>query len=62
VYICGLGNWGTTNHLMTAESYISFQIAGVKNAVSGLGMQGIGPIEAEKFVDLGDQIKVDIIE
>ena len=24
VYICGLGNWGTTNHLMTAENYISF--------------------------------------
>ena len=47
VYICGLGNWGTTDHLMTAENYISFQIAGVKNAVSGLGIQGIGPIEEE---------------
>ena len=62
VYICGLGNWGTTNHLMTAENYISFQIAGVKNAVSGLGMQGIGPIEAEKFVDLGDQMDIIIMD
>ena len=62
VYICGLGNWGTTNHLMTAENCISFQIAGVKNAVSGLGMQGIGPIEAEKFVDLGDQMDIIIMD
>ena len=45
VYICGLGNWGTTDHLMTAENYISFQVAGVKNVVSGLGIEGIGPIE-----------------
>ena len=22
VYICGLGNWGTTNHLMTAQNYL----------------------------------------
>ena len=26
VYICGLGNWGTTDYLMTAENYVSFQI------------------------------------
>ena len=30
VYICGLGNWGTTNHLMTAQNYVSFNIANVK--------------------------------
>ena len=62
VYICGLGNWGTTNHLMTAENYISFQIAGVKNVVSGLGMQGIGPIEEEKFVELGDKMDIIIMD
>ena len=62
VYICGLGNWGTTNHLMTAESYISFQVAGVKNAVSGLGIQGIGPIEEEKFVELGQQMDILIMD
>ncbi len=62
VYICGLGNWGTTNHLMTAENYVSFRVVGVKNAVSGLGMQGIGPIEQEKFVDLGDKMDIIIMD
>nr|WP_298060209.1 ABC transporter substrate-binding protein [uncultured Blautia sp.] len=62
VYICGLGNWGTTDHLMTAENYISFEIANVKNAVSGLSASGIQPIEAEKFVDLGDEIDIMIMD
>lgn len=62
VYICGLGNWGTTDHLMTAESYISFEIAGVENVLSGLGIQGIGPIEEEKFVELGDQMDMIIMD
>lgn len=62
VYICGLGNWGTTNHLMTAENYISFQVAGIKNVVSGLGIQGIGPIEEEKFVELGEQMDIIIMD
>ena len=62
VYICGLGNWGTTNHLMTAENYISFQIAGVKNVVSGLGMTGVGAIEEEKFVELGEQMDIIIMD
>ena len=62
VYICGLGNWGTTDHLMTAENYISFEIAGVKNVVSGLGIQGIGPIEEEKFVELSAQMDMIIMD
>lgn len=62
VYICGLGNWGTTNHLMTAENYVSFEVAGVKNAVSGLGMEGVGPIEAEKFIALSEQIDMIIMD
>ena len=62
VYICGLGNWGTTDHLMTAESYISFEIAGVKNVVNGLGIQGIGPIEEEKFVELGEKMDIIIMD
>ena len=33
VYICGLGNWGNTDHLMTAEKYVSFEIANVKNVL-----------------------------
>ena len=62
VYICGLGNWGTTDHLMTAESYISFQVAGVKNVVSGLGIEGVGPIEEEKFVELGEKMDIIIMD
>ena len=62
VYICGLGNWGTTNHLMTAENYVSFEIAGVKNVLSGLGIQGIGPIEEEKFVEMGEQMDIIIMD
>ena len=62
VYICGLGNWGTTDHLMTAENYVSFEIAGVKNVLSGLGIQAIGPIEEEKFVELGDQMDIIIMD
>ena len=62
VYICGLGNWGTTDHLMTAENYVSFEIAGVKNVLQGLGIQGIGPIEEEKFVELGEQMDMIIMD
>ena len=62
VYICGLGNWGTTNHLMTAENYICLKIAGVDNVVSGLGLEGIGPIEKEKFVDLGKDMDIMIMD
>jgi iron complex transport system substrate-binding protein len=47
---------------MTAENYISFQVAGVKNAVSGLGIEGIGPIEAEKFVELGEAMDIIIMD
>ena len=62
VYVCGLGNWGTTNHLMTAENYVSFQVANVKNVLSGTGIQGIGPIEAEKFVEIGDSTDIMILD
>ena len=62
VYICGLGNWGTTNHLMTAQNYISFNIANVKNAVSGLEKNGIQPIEEEKFVELGEDMDIMIMD
>ena len=62
VYVCGLGNWGITDHLMTAENYISFQIANVKNVVSGLSMEGVGAIEEEKFVSLGEQMDIMIMD
>ena len=62
VYICGLGNWGTTDHLTTAENYVSFEVAGVKNVLSGLGIQGVGPIEEESFVALGDEMDIIIMD
>lgn len=62
VYICGLGNWGTTNHLMTAQNYPVFQIANVKNAVTDLSKDGIQPIEKEKFEAIGKDIDLMIID
>ena len=62
VYICGLGNWGTTNHLMTAQNYVSFNIAGVKNAVTDLAADGIQPIEEEKFVALGNDMDIIVMD
>ena len=62
VYICGLGNWGTTNHLMTAQNYISFNVANVKNAVTDLAAPGIQAIEEEKFVALGEDMDIMIMD
>ena len=62
VYICGLGNWGTTNHLMTAQVFKPFEIAGIRNIVTGLSMEGVGAIEAEKFIALGDEMDVIIMD
>lgn len=62
VYICGLGNWGTTNHLMTAQNYESFNVAHIKNAVNDLTNDGIQKIDAEKFASIGataDKIIID---
>lgn len=62
VYICGLGNWGTTNHLMTAQNYIPFDIANVRNVVTGLEVPGVQPIEEEKFVALGQDMDILILD
>lgn len=62
VYICGLGNWGTTNHLMTAQNYAPFNIAHINNVVTGLAKDGIQGIEAEKFEDLAPNIDVLIMD
>ncbi len=62
VYICGLGNWGTTNHLMTAQNYNSFNIANVKNVVTDLATNGIQKIDEEKFVALGDKMDIMFID
>lgn len=62
VYICGLGNWGTTNHLMTAQSYATFRVANIRNVVNDLATDGIQPIEAEKFAALGGSMDVMLID
>ena len=62
VYICGLGNWGTTNHLATAENYVSFEVANVRNVLSGTGIQGVQSIEEEKFVSLGEDMDIMIMD
>ena len=62
VYICGLGNWGTTNHLMTSQSYAAFRVANIRNVVTDLGADGVQAIEAEKFAALGDSMDVMILD
>ena len=62
VYICGLGNWGTTNHLMTMPNYVAFTVANVKNAASGLSSKGVQAIEKEYFVSLGKDMDVIVMD
>ena len=62
VYICGLGNWGTTNELMTAQNYGLFNVAKINNVVTGLTKDGIQGIEAEKFMDLAPNMDVIILD
>ncbi len=62
VYICGLGNWGTTDHLMTVQNYEPFNVANINNVVTDLSKDGIQKIEKEKLVSLGDKIDKMIID
>lgn len=61
-YICGLGNWGTTNHLMTSQSYAAFRVANIRNVVTDLGTDVVQAIEAEKFAALGGSMDVMLID
>ena len=62
VYICGLGNWGTTNHLMTAQNYEPFNVAHIKNAVNDLKNDGIQKIDTEKFASIGEKADKIVID
>ena len=62
VYVCGLGNWGTTNHLMTSQTYASFEVANIRNVVTDLGATGVQPIEEEKFVALGADMDIIVMD
>ena len=62
VYVCGLGNWGTTNHLMTSQTYASFEVANIRNVVTDLCANGVQPIEEEKFVALGADMDIIVMD
>ena len=62
VYICGLGNWGTTNHLMTAGQFAPLQVANVNNVLSGTETMGVHAIEKETFVALGKDMDIIIMD
>ena len=62
VYICGLGQWGVTNELMTAQNYAPFNVAKINNVVTGLSKDGIQKIEAEKFLEFASDIDVMILD
>ena len=62
VYICGLGNWGTTNALMTAQNYAPFNVARINNVVTGLAKDGIQAIDQEKFESLAPKMDVMIFD
>ncbi|MBQ9467791.1 MAG: ABC transporter substrate-binding protein [Clostridia bacterium] len=62
VFICGLGNWGTASHLTTAQNYISFDVANVRNVVEDLAAGGIQKIDEEKFLSLGEKTDIIILD
>lgn len=61
-YVCGLGNWGTTDQFMTAQNYDAFNVAHIENVVTGLPKDGIQKIDEEKFVTLANKMDVMIFD
>lgn len=62
VYICGLGNWGTTNQFMTAQNFGPFNVAHIANVVNDLPNNGVQKIEEEKFAALAPKMDVMIFD
>ncbi len=62
VYICGLGNWGTTDYLQTAQNYKAFKVANINNIINDLPKDGIQKIDKEKFEDIAPNIDIMIID
>ena len=62
VYICGLGNWGTTNQFMTAQDFGPFNVAHIANVVNDLPNNGVQKIEEEKFTALAPKMDVMIFD
>ena len=61
-YICGLGNWGTTNQFMTSSNFETFQIAHVDNVAKDLALSGIQAIKEEQFLSLAPSMDVMIFD
>jgi iron complex transport system substrate-binding protein len=47
---------------MTSQSYKPFEVANINNVVTDLGKDGVQPIEEEKFVALGEDMDIVIID
>ena len=62
VYIAGLGNWGTTNHLMTASKYAPFEVAHISNVIENMNFNGIQKIDEEKFLEIAPNIDIMILD
>lgn len=62
VYLGGLGNWGTTNHLMTSSADVSLQIANINNISDSMSIAGVHAIEKEMFVMFGEEADLMIFD
>ena len=61
-YVCGLGNYGTTNQFMTAQNYDAFNIAHVQNVITDLPKDGVQAIEEEKFLATAKDMEVMVFD
>ena len=47
---------------MTSQTYASFEVANIRNVVTDLGANGVQPIEEEKFVALGADMDIIVMD
>ncbi len=61
-YICGLGNWGTTDQFMTSGAYEPFRIASIENVAKDIASSGVAKIDEEKFASLAKDMDTMIFD
>lgn len=61
-YICGLGNWGTTDQFMTAQNFDTFNVAHIDGVVKGKATDGVVKITEEEFVSLAKDMEVMVFD
>ena len=61
-YICGLGNWGTTDQFMTSGAYEPFRIANIENVAKDIASSGVAKIDEEKFASLSKDMDTMIFD